>query len=217
VTVEFGNSISEDLNRKAIGISRYIRGQGFPGLIETVSAYASATVFYDPVVVRRRFPHTPDTYFAVRSVVEDAIRNFVQQDEEQKEVVEIAVNFGRQHALDLDHVAKRCKLPAEDVITIFTAGTYRVYMIGFLPGFSYLGELDERIATPRKESPRVSVPKGSIGIAGRQTGIYSYSSPGGWQIIGKTDVEMFRPEDHEPCFLKAGDAVRFFDIDKAGP
>jgi KipI family sensor histidine kinase inhibitor len=101
-------------------------------------------------------------------------------------------------------------LTASQVIEIFLAKTYRVYLLGFLPGFAYMGEVDERIAAPRKRSPRLKVPKGSVGIAGRQTGIYSLASPGGWQIIGKTNVELFTPERAAPTFLNAGDLVRFY-------
>jgi len=95
------------------------------------------------------------------------------------------------------------------LIDLFTSATYRVYMLGFLPGFAYMGEVDERIAAPRRDSPRLKVPKGSVGIAGKQTGIYPLESPGGWQIIGRSKVEMFSPNADEPCFLRAGDEVRF--------
>ncbi len=130
----------------------------------------------------------------------------------ETEPIEVPVDFSAECGLDLEELAVRSSLTVTDVISIFTARIYRVYMIGFLPGFAYMGEVDERIASPRKETPRTLVPKGSVGIAGRQTGIYSLDSPGGWQIIGRTDVSMFRPEDEEPCFLNAGDRVRFVPV-----
>jgi inhibitor of KinA len=101
-------------------------------------------------------------------------------------------------------------LQTSEVVEIFTATTYRVYMLGFLPGFAYMGEVDARIATPRRSSPRTKTPKGSVGIAGKQTGIYPLESPGGWQIIGATDVELFTPESESQTFLQAGDTVKFY-------
>ena len=117
-----------------------------------------------------------------------------QQVKKNSRTVEIPVRFDAESALDLEFVAESNGLSREKVIEIFTGTTYRVFMLGFLPGFSYMGEVDDRIATPRKETPRLSVPRGSVGIAGKQTGIYSLESPGGWQIIGRTDVELFTPE-----------------------
>jgi KipI family sensor histidine kinase inhibitor len=102
-------------------------------------------------------------------------------------------------------------LTPDKVVEIFLSKTYRVFMLGFLPGFSYMGEVDERIVTPRRQTPRTKVPKGSVGIAGRQTGIYSLESPGGWQIIGRTIVELFTPEAETPTFLQAGDSVKFYE------
>jgi KipI family sensor histidine kinase inhibitor len=126
-------------------------------------------------------------------------------------LIEIPVCFDERYALDLNFVASSNDLSPDKVIEIFLAVTYRVYMLGFLPGFSYMGEVDRRIATPRKSSPRLKVPKGSVGIAGKQTGIYSLESPGGWQIIGRTDIELFTPQAESPTFLHAGDSVRFYE------
>jgi KipI family sensor histidine kinase inhibitor len=132
---------------------------------------------------------------------------------ENTRTIEIAVRFDRGSALDLDHVAELSGFRPDDVVNIFTGTTYKVFMLGFLPGFAYLGEVDERIATPRRDSPRLAVPKGSVGIAGRQTGIYSLESPGGWQIIGRTETEMFAPENEKPCRLAPGDYVRFVPVE----
>ncbi|HEX9927079.1 MAG TPA: 5-oxoprolinase subunit PxpB, partial [Pyrinomonadaceae bacterium] len=115
---------------------------------------------------------------------------------------------------DLDFIAAEKNLSSEEIIEIFLAATYRVFMLGFLPGFAYLGEVAEKIAVPRKQSPRLQVPAGSVGIAGRQTGIYSLASPGGWQIIGRTPLEMFNPDNQPPTRLQPGDRVRFYRIGK---
>jgi KipI family sensor histidine kinase inhibitor len=125
--------------------------------------------------------------------------------------MEIPVDFGGE---DLNVVAEFSGLSTSGVVEIFLSRQYRVYMLGFLPGFAYMGEVDERIAVPRRATPRTKVPKGSVGIAGKQTGIYPFESPGGWQIIGRTPVEMFAPDREEPCLLRPGDIVRFKAIDE---
>jgi KipI family sensor histidine kinase inhibitor len=122
------------------------------------------------------------------------------------------VRFDDGSAPDLGFVAESSGLSREKVIEIFVSVTYRVYMLGFLPGFSYMGEVDDRIATERKETPRLSVPKGSVGIAGKQTGIYSLESPGGWQIIGRTTAKLFTPRAERPSLLQPGDQVRFVAV-----
>jgi KipI family sensor histidine kinase inhibitor len=126
-------------------------------------------------------------------------------------LIEIPVCFDEEFALDLEFVATSQNLTQKQVIKIFLEKTYRVFMLGFLPGFAYMGEIDQRIAVPRLQSPRMKVPKGSIGIACRQTGIYSLESPGGWQIIGRTNIELFTPEADTPTFLNAGDSIRFYE------
>jgi inhibitor of KinA len=127
--------------------------------------------------------------------------------------IEIPVKFDREVGPDLEFVTQQSGLDSEEVVRIFTGTTYRVFMLGFLPGFSYLGKVDEQIATPRRDSPRLSVPKGSVGIAGNQTGIYSLESPGGWQIIGRTETELFTPKNKQPCLLAPGDRVRFVSVE----
>ena len=144
----------------------------------------------------------------------NALQNLNDAPESEPRLIEIPVDFGEEFAPDLDFVASINNLAPEKVIEIFTTQTYRVYMLGFLPGFAYMGEVDEQIAAPRKDSPRLKVQKGSVGIAGRQTGIYSLESPGGWQIIGKTDIEMFTPEAKTPTFLQPADLVKFYESSK---
>lgn len=209
LTVEFGNVISEELNQKAIAFASHFEQNKFPGYIESVPAYASATLFYDPVSVRTNFPDFPTAFEAVNDLAGSALNNTEVDSAGPARLVEIPVNFDSDSSLDIEFVAATNSLSSDDVIEIFLAKTYRVYMLGFLPGFSYMGEVDNRIATPRRESPRTVVPKGSVGIAGSQTGVYSLESPGGWQIIGRTDVDMFSPNAPEPCYLRPGDEVRF--------
>lgn len=210
LTIEFGNEISVELNEKAVSLSKYFEKKPFAGFIETVPAYASLTVFFDPSKVRKTFPEHETAFNAVKDLIEKALPNSSEIKLLKARVVEIPVNFGEESAPDLDFVASFNNLKPARVIEIFTARTYRVFMVGFLPAFAYMGEVDAQIAAPRKTSPRLFVPRGSVGIAGRQTGIYPFDSPGGWQIIGKTDFELFTPERKNPGVLEAGDLVKFY-------
>ena len=214
LTVEFGNEISIYLNDYAVKLFRYFTKLPFPGLIELIPAYASLTIFYDVYTVRSHFSEFNSAFDAVKNLTEIALQNLTELTNDFQRLIEIPVNFNQDSACDLEFVATTHKLTQSEVIEIFTAKTYRVYMLGFLPGFAYMGEVDEQIATPRKQSPRLKVPKGSVGIAGRQTGIYPLESPGGWQIIGKTNFELFTPNKENPCALQAGDLVKFYDSNR---
>ncbi|MBX7055837.1 MAG: 5-oxoprolinase subunit PxpB [Pyrinomonadaceae bacterium] len=210
LTVEFGNSISRVMNQQAISLSQAIERAGFPWLIESAPAYASTTVFYDPAIVKLQFPKAETAFEAVRSLISGIVQSLGESDlPPDTDRIEIPVDFGPDAALDLQLIAETAGLGTLDAIDVFTSCEYRVYMLGFLPGFAYMGEVDERIATPRRSSPRTSVPKGSVGIAGRQTGIYPLRSPGGWQIIGRTNVELFTPFGTELTLLRPGSLVRF--------
>ncbi|HEV7699127.1 MAG TPA: 5-oxoprolinase subunit PxpB [Pyrinomonadaceae bacterium] len=209
LTVEFGNEISVDLNQRSIALSDHFESHPFPGFIESVPAYASATIFYDVAQVRRGFPESASSFDTVRSLADAALKTIKTTLVAESRVVEIPVHFDSTSAPDLAFVAKQSGLGENKVIELFTGRTYRVFMLGFLPGFTYMAEVDKRIATPRKDAPRASVPNGSVGIAGKQTGIYSLESPGGWQIVGRTDVEVFTPHAKRPTLLQPGDQVRF--------
>jgi inhibitor of KinA len=213
LTVEFGNEISVELNNCVINLAGFFDKNPFLGFVETVPAYASLSVFYNVSIVRKNFSESPTAFEAIKNFTETALRNLRDLQQNKPRLVEIPVCFNAEHALDLDSVAALNNLSADDVIEIFLAATYRIYMLGFLPGFAYMGEVDARIAAPRKTAPRLSVPKGSVGIADRQTGIYSLESPGGWQIIGRTNIELFMPKAEMPTFLRAGDSVKFYEIE----
>ncbi len=209
LTIEFGNQISAETNDRVLMLARFFDANLFEGLIEIVPAYSSLSVFYDVSFVRRNFPDFPTAFEAIKNFTENALQNLDDLEKNKPRLVEIPICFDEKYALDLDSVAALHNLNRSEVIGIFLAPTYRVYMLGFLPGFAYMGEVDKIIAAPRKTAPRLRVPKGSVGIAGRQTGIYSLESPGGWQIIGKTNVELFTPEADFPTFFQAGDEVKF--------
>lgn len=211
LTVSFGDEISLATNEKVLNLARrFERENRFKGFVEIVPAYATLTIFYDVPAVRKNFPELATAFEAVKNFAETALRKTVETIEnEQPRLIEIPVDFSLKCAPDLELIAAEKNLSTEAVIEIFTAGTYRVFMLGFLPGFAYMGEVDERICVPRKQTPRSLVAQGSVGIAGKQTGIYSLGSPGGWQIIGRTGTQLFTPERDKPTFLQAGDEVKF--------
>ncbi len=214
VTVDFGNEISVELNKHAIALAEHFSKKPFPGFTESVPAYSSVSIFYDVIEVRRNFSEFTSAFEAITWIVQAELQYPDEILKTETRSVEIPVDFGSAAALDLDFLAHHSGLSTTEVLDIFVSNTYRVYMIGFLPGFAYMGEVDERIAIPRKDSPRLRVPKGSVGIASRQTGIYPLESPGGWQIIGQTNLEMFSAHRDSPCLLAAGDEVRFVPIGK---
>lgn len=187
----------------------YCNKHPFDGFKEAVPAYASLTVFYDIVQVRATNTNAITAFDVVETYLKTAMHSLESAEVKEPNLVEIPVVYDGE---DLAYVASHNKLNIAEVIQIHTEATYRVYMMGFLPGFAYLGGMDERIATPRKASPRAKVPAGSVGIAGKQTGIYPLESPGGWQLIGHTDIPLFTLGSSEPTLLKAGDLVRFVEV-----
>lgn len=210
VTVEFGRELSVKSNELAIELAEFIEQQPFPGFIECVPAYASTTVFFDSISVRRSFPNFESPYAAVTEILTRLVKTMgAPRRVRPRRSVEIRVSFAPSDAPDLAALAAEKGIAADDFIEIFISRTYRVYMLGFLPGFAYMGSLDRRIASPRLQTPRLRVPKGSVGIAGRQTGIYPLESPGGWRLIGRTDAELFDPAGEPLCRFAPGDQVRF--------
>ena len=209
VTVDFGNELSLSLNTKAISLAAYLEHNRFPGFIEAVPAYSSIGVFYDLLKVQQHFPESETAFAAVSRFINAAMQNAIETIEPDPRLVEIPTDFSEDAAVDIDVITAYSGLSPADVIDLFISKTYRVFMLGFLPGFTYMGEVDSRIAVPRKDSPRKKVPKGSVGIAGNQTGVYPLESPGGWQLIGRTEVEFFTPQDASPALLNPGDLVRF--------
>jgi inhibitor of KinA len=209
LTVSFGNRISVGINSRITALKNIIEKNPFPGFVETVPAFSSLTVFYDLITVRKNFPEFPTAFEAVKSYLQKILPKSQNAGENESRLIEIEFCASDEFALDLEFISETKNLSKQEIIEIFTSVTYRVFMLGFLPGFAYMGEVDERIAASRKETPRLKVPKGSVGIAGNQTGIYPMESPGGWQIMGKTDVELFTPNEKKPAFLQVGDLVKF--------
>ena len=212
LTIDFGNVISINFNDKVLQLADFIQQNRFEGFIELVPAYSSLTIFYDLVTVRKSFGQFPTAFSAVKTFVESSLQNLPESRICNSRLIKIPVCYDEQFSIDLEFVAKTVKLSKEEVIKIHTSKAYRVFMIGFLPAFAYLGEIDTKISIPRKTSPRTNIEKGSVGLAGKQTGIYPLDSPGGWQIIGKTPFGMFQPEKDKISFLQTGDSVQFYPI-----
>ncbi len=209
LTIDFGNIISAELNDKTLQLQSYINKNMFAGMIEIVAAYSSLTIFYDVATVKKYCEFSITAFEFVKNIAETALNNLELDKSKITRLIKIPLIVDSESSLDLEFVAQHANLTTTQVIKLFTQQTYRVFMLGFLPAFAYMGEVDAKIAVPRKVSPRLKVPKGSIGIAGQQTGIYPFDSPGGWQIIGKTNVEMFTPNAETPSYLKTGDIVQF--------
>jgi len=189
------------VNARAIGIAAYLRAQRIPGVRDVVSTFHSVAVHFDPAT-------------ADRATVEAALHaaDVHSASAETGRTIEIPVTYGGEAGPDLEDVAAFARCSAAEVIDRHTARAYRVYMLGFLPGYPYMAAVDDRISMPRRATPRVRVPAGSVGIAGRQTGIYPRESPGGWQIIGRTPLTLFDPEATSPALCAPGDEVRFVAV-----
>jgi inhibitor of KinA len=209
LTVEFGTRITPELNDLAIALSETLSGKPFPGFIEAAPAYSSVTVHFDPKVLSIGSKATQSALSVAKMYIEEALSVAKAGPSRPVRRHEIIFSVGKDSALDLDFVAAQCGLSTEDVIQRFTSRTYRVYMLGFLPGFAYMGDVDPAISVGRKENPRMRVPGGSVAIAGAQAGIYPFDSPGGWQVLGRTDLNLFTRNSQSPCIFEPGDEVRF--------
>lgn len=212
ITVTFGDKIDLKTHREVLGFNDWILTNPFPGLLSVVPAYASVTIFFDPVLVKKYWPEQVSPARAVRAFLEEktsqsSIPN--RSISHPSTPIEIPVRYSGP---DLPEVAERLQLAENEVIRLHTEPTYIVFMIGFLPGFPYLGPLPKVLELPRRDTPRLRVPAGSVAIAGRQTGIYPQASPGGWHLIGTTDFLLFNPAKNPPAFLQPGMQVRFVSV-----
>lgn len=207
--VDFGPRIDAELNARVHGLAARIRRAELPGITDLVPAYASLAIHYQPEAWTGEGGSPCD---ALIDALAPLLRDQADPTAEPARTIEIPVRYGGEHGPDLEEVADRAGLSPADYAGRHAAGRYRVYMLGFTPGFAYLGGLDPLLAAPRRATPRTRVPAGSVGIAGEQTGIYPCDSPGGWQLIGRTDLVLFDPFRPEPCLLRPGDEVRFIPV-----
>ncbi|MDP0493639.1 MAG: 5-oxoprolinase subunit PxpB [Fusobacterium sp. JB021] len=204
LVIELGNEISPIINFKLKKITEFLDNANIKGIKDLLPTYRSIIVYYNPLIV---------SFEEIKEIVEINC-NFEHENTEniEKEIVEIPVVYGGEYGPDLENIAAHNNLTTEEVIKIHTSGEYLVYMLGFTPGFPYLGGMDKKIATPRLKEPRTKIPAGSVGIAGEQTGVYPIESPGGWQLLGRSPLDFFNPNSEKPFLLKAGQYIKFVAI-----
>ncbi|MCI6004051.1 MAG: 5-oxoprolinase subunit PxpB [Blautia sp.] len=204
--VEFGNEISPAINKKITTTLNLMREQHIEGVVDVIPAFCSLLINYDPRVI---------SYEELKDRMMGLVKMEGQTGQDRKRIFEIPVCYGGEYGPDIASIAAHAGLSEEEVIRIHSSRDYLIYMLGFLPGFCYLGGLDERIHTPRLANPRIKINAGSVGIGGSQTGIYPLDSPGGWQLMGMTPVRTYDPGREVPILLEAGDYIRFVPVDEA--
>lgn len=213
VVVELDSPISEEAVDFIRRVDERLSSANLPGVRECVPAFCSLTVHYDPAAAVGAGAERDALAFDIlRAAIEVVIADIGPAAREPRAAVEIPVCYGGDYGEDLVALALGRGLSADEFIAIHSAATYFVGMIGFLPGFPYLGGLDERLVTPRRATPRSEVPAGSVAIGGNQTGVYPFASPGGWHLIGRTPTRLFDLRRDPPCLLRVGDRVRFVPI-----
>lgn len=204
IIVEYSNEISEECNKQIISLHRFLVKEKINGIVSLIPTYRSLLIKFEPTQISFQ-------------QLEDILSRFNPKEIEKdfnSSIIEIPVAYGEEFGPDLQYVAEFHSLTNEEVIQIHTEPLYRIYMLGFIIGFAYLGNMSEKIATPRLDKPRTIIPAGSVGIAGAQTGIYPLDSPGGWRLIGKTPVRLYDPQREKPILFQAGDYVRFKPISR---
>lgn len=198
--VQLGDEIDTTINQRVHALSALINTSPLEGVIETVPGYTTLLIHYDPLIL-------------TNAEIHDWIRKKLDHIEDvnwrKPRQLQVPVRYGGEYGVDLQFVADYHHLRVEDVIRIHSEKTYTVYMMGFTPGFPYMGKLDDAIVTPRLETPRTHVPTGTVAIAGSQTGVYPIDSPGGWRLIGHTSLRLFDPASEAPFLFSPGDEVRF--------
>ncbi len=203
--IKAGNDISPETNYLVRQLLFALLKSSTPGIIEIVPAYNELMVYYDPTVIN---------YKEVSGTIHDAEKQLSDVEIPAGRLLKIPVCYEDEYGPDLPFVASAVNLSIDEIVKSHTSQNYLVYMLGFAPGFPYLGGMDKRIACERKETPRIRIPAGSVGIAGEQTGIYSLDSPGGWQIIGWTPIPLFSPLAKNPFLLQQGDRIKFVAVSK---
>lgn len=203
LVVKFGNEINEEINQRVRAFRSTVEKSKIEGILEYIPTYCTVYVFYDPLKIK-----TKDIIKKLNQIEEDASHTELPK----PNIVEVPVAYGGENGPDISNVAEAHGITPEDVIRLHSSKEYLVYMLGFTPGFTFCGGLGDDLATPRIKNPRTKVPAGSVGIAGKQTGLYAISSPGGWQLIGRTTKRFYNPEATPPVPIKAGDYIRFVPI-----
>jgi KipI family sensor histidine kinase inhibitor len=205
LVVEFGNEISETINREIKFVTDALDKAKLRGVEDLIPTYRSILVSFDPLSISAG---------EITAFVTGALKDVSSLGDSGGEVIEIPVYYGGEMGPDLDFISQHTGLAREEVIRLHSSVEYLIYMIGFTPGFPYLGGMPKELATPRLQKPRSLIPAGSVGIAAEQTGIYSVDSPAGWQLLGRTPVKIFDSTREQPFLLSAGGYLKFVPISK---
>ena len=203
LTVEFGNEIDEHINARLMGFIKALSEEKIKGIDEFIPSFRAVLIHYNPCIL---------SFAQMEEYIEAALKKPFHESAHKKKIVQIPVCYEGEYAPDIEFVAKHAGISVEEVIKIHTSKPYLIFMIGFQPGFPYLGGLDERIHTPRLESPRLKLESGSVGIGGSQTGLYPLESSGGWQIIGRTPVRCYNPDRTKAIPYQAGEYIQFVAV-----
>ncbi|HEX3025214.1 MAG TPA: 5-oxoprolinase subunit PxpB [Chitinophagaceae bacterium] len=209
LTIILSDIIDESINQKIIALFYHLQKQTLHFIKDIIPAYSSITIIYNVIAVRKK--HS-SAYLFIKSEIENVITNCDWNINPSTKKIEIPVCYDVSLGIDLEEMSHQKNIPVDEIIQLHCNKIYKVYMIGFLPGFAYMGSVDEKIITPRKKQPRIKVHAGSVGIAGEQTGIYPFDSPGGWNIVGQTPFKLFDATRETPVFLQAGDEIKFVPI-----
>ena len=203
VVVELGDDISPETNRRVRDLTVAVDAAAIAGVYDLMPTYRSLLIYYDPLAT---------SYSGLLQKLETIEKNLNETSLERPQVVRIPTLYGGEHGPDLEFVAQNAGISTDEVVDIHSGADYLIYMMGFSPGFPYLGGLSDKLHTPRLGTPRTEIPAGSVGIAESQTGVYPVASPGGWRLIGRTPVKMFDQEKEPPSLLAAGDYIRFVPL-----
>lgn len=203
LVIEFADEISREANDAVMNLRHWLKNQKRVPIVECLPTYRSLAVYFNPLTVSKK---------QIIDEVLNAVKSSSEAQSSSHKVISIPVCYGGEYGPDINNVAEHSGISVEEVIKRHTAAVCHCYMIGFVPGFAYLGGMDESIATPRLQNPRTVIKGGSVGIAGKQTGIYPIDSPGGWQLIGRTPLRLFTPEASCPTLIDSGYGVRFVPV-----